>query len=84
MKAIAVMDEHELRQRREEFYYSIQPFTKWLTHIYTIMPSPGYVLRDGVWEPLQPLPEWQELIDKIIKMQKEYIKNNFPEFYKED
>lgn len=81
--ATALMDERERYYRHREMMACLEPFTQMLAHIYTIMPNPGYVidLTNNTFEPLPPLPEWQEIIDKVIEMRNEYIKNNFPEFY---
>ncbi len=59
----------------------IDEFAKRLAYIYTIMPHPGYVINNGVLEPLPPLPEWQELIDKVVKTRDDTLKSNFPELY---
>ena len=81
--ATTLMDERERYYRHREMMASLEPFTQMLAHIYTIMPHQGYVvdLTNNTFEPLPPLPEWQERIDKVIEMRNEYIKSNFPEFY---
>lgn len=79
--ATAIMSDQEKAYRRREMMQCLEPFGKMLFHIYSIMPHPGYIMQDGMLEPLPPLPEWQQKIDKVIEMKNEYIKSNFPEFY---
>lgn len=81
--ATALMDEREKYYRHREMVACLEPFTQMLAHIYTIMPHTGYImdLKARTFEPLPPLPEWQERINKVIEIRNEYIKSNFPEFY---
>lgn len=81
--AAAFMTNEEKADRHRQLKLSVEPFAHMLAHIYTIMPHPGYIIQDGTFELLPPLPQWQERIDKIIEMRNEYIKDNFPEFYTE-
>jgi hypothetical protein len=86
MKAIALanMTPEERHARIREFKQSLEPFAHMLTHIYTIMPHPGYLIKDdGQFEPLPPQPEWQKKIDEISRERDRYVKENFPEFYTE-
>lgn len=73
----------EKAMRRRELYLCTEPFRQILTHIYSIMPCPGFVvdLETGSFTPNPILPEWQKQIDRVIEMRNEYVKTNFPEFY---
>lgn len=83
--AIQILNAVEKVRRLSDFKLAMESFTHMLYRIYTIMPHPGYIMNfnTGELEPPPPLPEWQCLIDKINEMRDEYIKTNFPEFYKE-
>jgi hypothetical protein len=83
MTATAHMTPEEKSIRRRQLMQAIEPYNKMLTHIYSIMPSTGFIVNDGAFERLPPLPEWQKQIDKVLEMRDEFIKSNFPEFYTE-
>lgn len=75
------MTPEEISIRRRQLMQALEPYNKMLTRTYSIMPSTGFIVKDGAFERLPPLPEWQKRIDDIIKMRDELIKSNFPEFY---
>jgi len=80
--SLADLTPEERHHRIREFKLSLEPFAHMLTRIYTIMPHPGYIIKDDGQFELRPyLPEWQKKIDEVIKERDEYIKENFPEFY---
>lgn len=79
--AAALMSKEEMTHRHREMMQSIEPYNQMLTHIYSIMPCTGFMVKDGAFERLPPLPEWQKQIDKVVEMRDEFIKSNFPEFY---
>lgn len=83
MEISVYMTQEEKSIRHQELIKSLEPFAQMLTHIYTIMPHPGFKMTETTFEPLPPQPEWQNKIDKILEMRDEYIKTNFPEFYTE-
>lgn len=62
MKAAAHlnMTPEEKSIRRKELLQSLEPFAQMLTHIYTIMPHPGFKITEAGFEPLPPSHEWQE------------------------
>ncbi len=83
LSATALANNEERAYRHREMMQAVEPYNKMLTHIYTIMPVTGFIVKDGAFERLPPLPEWQKEIDKVIEMRDEFVKSNFPEFYTE-
>lgn len=82
--AIQILSAIEKVNRWKEFKLAMRPWADMLYKIYSIMPHPGYIIKDGVFEPLPPTPEWQEKIDLINRERSKYILEYFPEFYNED
>lgn len=78
----ALMNKEDKAYRHREMMQAIEPYNKMLTNIYSIMPC-GFIVKDGAFDPLPPLPEWQKQIDKVLEMRDEVMKSNFPEFYTE-
>jgi hypothetical protein len=62
---LASLTPEERHYRIREFKLRLEPFARMLADIYTIMPHPGFLIKnDGQFEPLPPLPEWQNKMTK--------------------
>lgn len=72
-------DSEYMAQTRRAMQPYLDQFAAQLSHIYAIMPVKILVTKDGVEDIIEP--EWQELIDKIVKLQHDSLRQSFPEYF---
>ena len=74
-------DPKYLEEKRRQLQPYLDMFSEQLFRIYSIMPAPKriYYYKTGEWEIIND-PQWQQLIDKTIAEQNEFIEN----FFKQD
>ena len=82
IQSIIQQDPHYIRERRRELSRIVTAFSKQLAHVLQYMPAPTRILdlKTGEWTIVND-EKWQQLIDKIVSQQQDYLKKEFPEFY---
>lgn len=82
----AMYTPEERAKRYRELMYCLQSYNDMRIHVLLYAPHPGYMLDYATGEMIQlPYDEkTQSYLDKVKKMEGEFVKFNFPEFYNAD
>jgi hypothetical protein len=87
LSAAALPDEEAKRRRAERWHLllnALEPFAEKLTELYSKMPQIIMVDLHTAELTQYIQPEWHKMIDMVIRARNEMVKQNFPEFYREN